>query len=111
MEFAHEKQGDVIIVKLAGRLDSSAVQAAEDGFAAVLGDPSPHLAIDMTRLEYISSAGLRVLLVLAKKVQQAKGKVALFGLGANVREVFSVSGFDTIFSIQSDPASAIAAVR
>jgi anti-anti-sigma factor len=111
MEFAHEKQGDVVIVKLAGRLDSSAVQAAEDGFAAVLGDADPHLAIDMTGLEYISSAGLRVLLVLAKKVQQAKGKVALFGLAANVREVFSVSGFDTIFSIQSDPASAIAAVR
>jgi len=65
----------------------------------------------MSRLEYISSAGLRVLLVMAKKVQQAKGKVALFGLSPNVREVFSVSGFDTIFSIQPDSAAALAAVR
>jgi anti-anti-sigma regulatory factor len=48
---------------------------------------------------------------MAKKVQQAKGKVALFGLSPNVREVFSVSGFDTIFSIQPDSAAALAAVR
>src|SRR6266542_2680092 len=69
------------------------------------------LAVDMSGLDYISSAGLRVLLVMAKKVQQAKGKVALFGLVPNVREVFSVSGFDTIFSIQPDSATAVAAVR
>jgi stage II sporulation protein AA (anti-sigma F factor antagonist) len=111
MEISHEKQGDVTIVALAGRLDAGATKAAEDGLNAVLGPGAPHLAIDMSRLEYISSAGLRVLLVLAKKVQQANGKVALFGLGPNVREVFSVSGFDTIFSIQSDPAAAVAAVR
>src|SRR5205814_8270227 len=49
--------------------------------------------------------------VVAKKVQQAKGKVALFGLSPNVREVFTVSGFDTIFSVVPDSAAAIAAVR
>ena len=65
----------------------------------------------MSGLDYISSAGLRVLLVMAKKVQQAKGKVALYGLVPNVREVFAVSGFDTIFSIQPDSAAALAAVR
>ena len=56
----------------------------------------------MSGLEYISSAGLRVLLVVAKKVQQAKGKMVLFGLVPNVREVFSVSGFDKILAIQTD---------
>lgn len=77
----------------------------------MLGSGTPHLAIDMSKLEYISSAGLRVLLVVAKKVQQAKGKMVLFGLVPNVREVFSVSGFDRIYAIQSDTASALAAVR
>ena len=111
MEFAEEQAGDVVIVKLAGRLDSAAARSAEDGFNAALAGAAPHLAVDMTKLDYISSAGLRVLLVVAKKVQQAKGKVALFGLSPNVREVFSVSGFDTIFSIQPDAAAALAAVR
>jgi anti-anti-sigma factor len=111
MEFAQEQAGDCVIVRLAGRLDSGAAKSAEDGFNAALTSGTPHLAIDMTKLDYISSAGLRVLLVMAKKVQQAKGKVALFGLSPNVREVFSVSGFDTIFSIQPDSAAALAAVR
>jgi anti-anti-sigma factor len=111
MEFAQEQAGEVAIVKLAGRLDSSAAQPAEENFARVLGSGAPHLAIDMSGLEYISSAGLRVLLVVAKKVQQAKGKMVLFGLVPHVREVFSVSGFDKIFAIQSDAAAAVASVR
>jgi len=111
MEFAHEQAGDVVIVKLAGRLDSGAAQPAEESFTRVLAGGTPHLAVDLSDLQYISSAGLRVLLVVAKKVQQAKGKVVLFGLGLNVREVFSISGFDKIFLIQSDSTSAVAALR
>ena len=111
MEFAQDQAGEVAIVKLAGRLDSSAAQPAEESFARVLDGGTPRLAVDMSQLEYISSAGLRVLLVVAKKVQQANGKMVLFGLVPHVREVFSVSGFDKIFAIQPDAAAAVAAVR
>jgi len=111
MEFAQDQVGDVAIVKLAGRLDSSTAQASEENFIWVLGNGTSRLAVDLSRLEYISSAGLRVLLVVAKKVQQAKGKMVLFGLVPNVREVFSVSGFDKIFAIQSDADAAVASVR
>ena len=111
MDFAQEQAGDVLIVRLAGRLDSSAAPGAEQNFAGVLGGATPHLAIDLSSLEYISSAGLRVLLIVAKKVQQAQGKVALCGLTPNVREIFAISGFDAIFSIQPDAAAAVAAVR
>jgi len=111
MEFAQDRAGEVAIVRLAGRFDSSTAQPAEDNFAQLLGSGTPRLAIDMSGLEYISSAGLRVLLVVAKKVQQANGKMVLFGLVPNVREVFSVSGFDKIFAIQSDADAAVAAVR
>ena len=111
MEISQERDGDVVIVRLSGRLDSSAAPAAEEKLSsAVVGAP-PRLAIDMSDLAYISSAGLRVLLVVAKKIQQQKGKVALGGLVANVREVFTVSGFDTIFPIEADSAAAVAAVR
>ena len=111
MEFAQELAGDVVIVKLSGRLDSSTAPPAEENFARVLAGGALHLAIDMSNLEYISSAGLRVLLVVAKKVQQGQGKVVLFGLVRNVREVFSISGFDRIFTIQSDMAAAVGAAR
>ena len=111
MDIQQEQQGDVTIVKLSGKFDSSAAPGAETQLGAALGGGAPHLAIDMTGLEYISSAGLRVLLVLARKIQQGAGKVALFGLAPNVREVFSVSGLDTILSIQPDSAAALAHVR
>ena len=111
MEFAQQQSGDVLVVRLTGRLDSSAAPGAEQDFAGVLGDGAPHIAIDLSDLEYISSAGLRVLLIVAKKVQQAHGKIALCGLTPNVREIFAISGFDAIFSIQPDAAAAIAAVR
>ncbi|HWD59882.1 MAG TPA: STAS domain-containing protein [Stellaceae bacterium] len=111
MDIEQERDGDVVIVRLSGRLDSSAASGAEEKLSAALAGAAPRMAIDMSGLSYISSAGLRVLLVLAKKAQQQKGKVALGGLAANVREVFSVSGFDTIFTITPDAAAAIAAVK
>jgi anti-anti-sigma factor len=111
MDIAQERDGDVVLVRLSGRLDSAAAPVAEERLSAALVDDPPRLAIDMSGLTYISSAGLRVLLVLAKKVQQQKGRMALGGLVGNVLEVFAVSGFDTIFTIEPDPISAVAAVR
>jgi anti-anti-sigma factor len=109
MEFAEEPAGEVTIVRLSGRFDSSAAPPAEERFARLLDPATPRLAIDLSRLDYISSAGLRVLLVVAKRVQQANGKVVLFGLVPNVREVFSISGFDQILAIEADAAAAVAA--
>lgn len=111
MEFAQEQAGDVVIVKLSGRLDSSTASPTEESFTRLLASGSLHLAVDLSNLEYISSAGLRVLLVVARKLQQAKGKVVLFGLVPNVREVFQISGFDRIFAIEPDMAAAVAAVH
>lgn len=110
MEFSEKREGDVAIVKIGGRLDGNAAQPAEESFARVLANGSPHIAIDMSGLDYISSAGLRVLLVIAKKAQQTKRKVVLFGLMSNVREIFSISGFDKIFSIHANAQAAVAAI-
>ena len=111
MEFTQEQSGEVVVVRLSGRLDSGTAPSAEESFTRMLTGSPLRLAIDLSRLEYISSAGLRVLLVVARKVQQSQGKVVLFGLVANVREVFSISGFDRIFAIEPDREAAVAAVR
>lgn len=111
MDITQERDGDVVVVRLAGRLDSSAAPAAEERLTSAVAGEAPRVAIDMSQLSYVSSAGLRVLLVVGKKVQQAKGKLALGGLGANVRDVFTATGFDTILTIVPDAAAAVAAVR
>ncbi|MBV9825593.1 MAG: STAS domain-containing protein [Alphaproteobacteria bacterium] len=103
--------GDVSIIRLTGRLDSSTARAAEDNFSKLLAGEFPSLALDLTMLDYVSSAGLRVLLVVAKKLQRANAKLVLFGMHPSVREVFAISGFDKIFAIQPDQAAALAAVR
>jgi anti-sigma B factor antagonist len=112
MEIAHEHDGEVIVVKLTGRLDSSTAKAAEDGLsAAIAGAEGPRVVIDLTGLTYVSSAGLRVLLLTDKKIKAAAGRLALCGLGASVREVFTISGFDTLLALQPGRSAAIAAVR
>ena len=111
MEFAHENAGEIVVAKLAGRLDSQSAPSAEEQLMRLIGSGTPRLAINLSNLEYISSAGLRVLLLVARKVQQAHGKLSLFGLAPGVREVFSISGFDTIFTIRDDAAAAMEAVR
>lgn len=111
MEIIPDREGEVVVVKITGRLDGTTAPVAERGLTAALDSHEPRLVIDMSGLAYISSAGLRVLLVIAKKIQRADGQVALFGLLGNVREVFSISAFDQLFPIEADRATAIAKVR
>jgi stage II sporulation protein AA (anti-sigma F factor antagonist) len=111
MEIATERVDDVVIAKAKGRFYSNDAQAVEAGLVEAIADGTPRLVLDLTEMDYISSAGLRVLLKLAKQIQKAKGKVVLFGLRPNVREVFSISAFDRIFSIHNDRAAAVAAIR
>ena len=65
------------------------------------------LVIDFSSLDYISSAGLRVLLGTAKRLSQAKGALRLFGLNETVREVFEISGFATILTVVDTEANAL----
>lgn len=111
MDIEQQRDGNVVVVRLSGRLDSSAAPGAEEQLTTAVAGDAPRVAIDMSQLTYVSSAGLRVLLVAAKKVQQQKGKLALGGLADNVREVFAATGFDTIITIAADAAAAVAAVR
>jgi anti-anti-sigma factor len=93
-----EKDG-VIVLSISGRLDAVSAVEADKDFNSVVDAGHERLLINLEKLDYISSAGLRVLLVVAKRTQQSGGKVALCTLSPNVREVFEISGFSSIFSI------------
>ena len=68
------------------------------------------MVIDLSGLEYISSAGLRVLLMAAKQVKTGNGALALCGLKDHIREVFEISGFLPILTIVDDESAALTAV-
>ena len=55
------------------------------------------IVLDMTEVDYVSSAGLRVLLQGAKSLKKIDGEIVLFGMNSTVKDVFNLSGFDSIF--------------
>jgi anti-anti-sigma factor len=88
------EQGEVVCE---GRLDAAQAAKAQ---AFLDGLPAPAV-IDMSRLEYISSAGLGVLLRTQKRVLQAGGGLRLVKASRHIRDIFRYSGFDRIFEIEN----------
>jgi anti-sigma B factor antagonist len=85
--------GEVVI---AGRLDAAQCAAAQSFLDRVNGP----ITMDCTRLEYISSAGLGVLLKTQKRLMASAGKLRLAGVNRHLQDVFLYSGFDQIFEIE-----------
>ncbi len=94
-----ETIGDVFVVGPQGRLDGNGALALEKFLGSNPGNASKHVLFDFSGLDYISSAGLRVILLTAKKLQAGAGKVALCALNQDIQKVFEMSGFNTIVDI------------
>jgi anti-anti-sigma factor len=109
MQITTRTSNDIHIVAIAGSLDSTTAPEAQKAVdAAVAG--SSKVALDFSALDYISSAGLRVLLGAAKKLRSSGGALRLFGLNNSVREVFEISGFSTILAVYPSEAEALGAM-
>lgn len=108
MDIRQEKKGEVLVVGPAGHLDTRTSHDFEKKIVELLGSGERRFVIDLGQLEYVSSAGLRVLLLLAKKLDAMEGDLVLSGMNAQVREVFDVAGFTGIFTIVPTEAEALA---
>ncbi len=109
MDITTRTHNDVTLVAFTGNLDSNTSPQAQQALDAILASGARKMAIDCTALDYISSAGLRVLLGTAKRLSGAGGGGALrlFGLNETVREVFDISGFSTILAVFATEADAL----
>ena len=107
-DFPFELADDVLVVTLVGRLDTNTSPELEKFLAEKLeSEPVKGLVIDFEPTEYISSAGLRVLLMAAKKMKSSGGKLILCAMSEHVQEVFDIAGFTAVFNIEADRALAI----
>ena len=106
MEISTRTSNDVHIVAIAGSMDSTTSPEAQKALDGVLAAASK-VALDFTQLDYISSAGLRVLLGAAKTLRASGGSLRLFGLNPSVREVFEISGFSTILAVYPTEVEAL----
>lgn len=99
MTLAMESDGDVLVFSPKGRLDSNNAGAAEAEVRGQIENGQRRLLFDFADLDYISSAGLRTVLIAAKRIKQEGGRMALCNLKPHIHEVFEISGFLSILDV------------
>jgi anti-sigma B factor antagonist len=99
MEITEKEENGISIFKLSGRLDSNTSPGFEEQLVQAINNGAKEMVIDFQDLDYISSAGLRVILKTTKDLKRVDGKIILYSMQDYVREVFEISGFDTFLPI------------
>ena len=103
--------GPVSVLSVSGYIDAATFPQLVKEADEVLNSGHVNLVLDLGGVDYVSSAGLRVLLMAAKAIKQKNGKLALYGLTETVQEIFEISGFDKILTISAEEADALNHVR
>lgn len=105
-----EREGSVLILRADGRIDGS---NASDFLASVekeFDNSDTGVILDFAGLTYISSAGLRIILLIAKDLRGRDVSFAVCSLSSSVAEIFTISGFDQIIDLHDNSATALAAI-
>ena len=111
MDIYEERKDGLLVLGLEGRLDAISSKMFEDKVIAVIDGGEARFVIDLSRVDYVSSAGLRVFLVATKRLTPGGGKVVLCSLQEPVREVFDIVGFLSILSITNSKEEALQSLR
>ena len=110
MTIDQQRLGDTLVISPVGRFDSTTSDALDAHVKPISSSGAPTLVVDFSRVDYISSAGLRVMLTLAKRIRERQGKLALCGMNDGVRQVFELAGFLPLFAIESSRDEALQAL-
>lgn len=107
MDIKRTARGNVTIIEITGKLDSNTSPAAQQTVMPLL-DAGP-VVVDAGRLEYVSSAGMRMLLLAAKRLAVKNRKAILSGVSAEIQDIMKMTGFDHMFEFHPTLDSAVAA--
>ena len=110
IEVAEEQEANALVLIPAGRIDSGNARAFESIVTERISGGQHRIIVDFSRLDFISSSGLRVLLISAKTLKIHKGSIALCSMKDHIREVFQISGFDRIIPIRNSRQDALTAL-
>jgi anti-anti-sigma factor len=110
MDIHEVRERGTVVVAPVGRIDSTTSDRLEQHLVKLLASGERKVVVDFAGVEYISSAGLRVMLALAKKMKDARGSVALCAMGDPVRMVFSLAGFLPLFAVDTTREEAVTRV-
>lgn len=110
MDVTVTNKDGVTVAALAGKLDSASAMDAQDKAAALI-KPGVKMVIDLKQCEFVSSAGLRALLITAKAIRKAEGTGAMSNVAEEIKDVMEMTGFDDMFDIYDSTDAAVKALK
>lgn len=110
MNVESRRDGTNLVLMAEGRVDGTNATEFQNAMKSVIDENDRAVILDLQDLTYISSAGLRVVLLIAKDLQRQGAKMAACALTDPVKEVFVISGFDKIIPIHDSQDAAIGAI-
>ncbi len=108
MRIGEEKDGRALVIAPEGRVDSVSSSELEKLVVSRIEAGEKRLVLDLSGVEYISSAGLRVLLMAAKRLKEPPAGLVLCGMGPSVRTVLELAGFLPLFAVEPRREQALA---
>lgn len=110
MEIQETQQNNVKVFRLSGRLDSNTSPTLEKKLNEAIENGIHNMVIDFEKLDYISSAGLRIILKTTKDLKKRDGDIVLCAMQDYVKEVFEIAGFDSFLPIVPEVDDAVARI-
>lgn len=108
MKIDMQDKENVKIVRFEGKLDTNTTPEAETALNQAVEQGASKILIDFKDLDFVSSAGLRILLATAKKLGTQGGALRVCSLNETVRDIFDISGFSTLLRVFDDEQEALA---
>ncbi len=108
MQVTPERSDGILVLSTEGRIDGSNAHRFHDQINKAITSEDKNIVLDLEGLEYISSAGLRIVLLVAKEIRRAESNFALCSMSETVEQVFQLSGFGQIMDIHDSREAAIA---
>ena len=107
MTLSEEKNGEVFVLGLSGKLDVEGAKMLVDRITQVLNGGERYILLDFTDIAYINSSGLRGLLLVAKQLASSGGMLSLAGMSDSNQKVLAISGLTSIFTLRPTKAEAL----
>ncbi len=107
MEALVEEKGDIVVVRVKGRLDAASSPQLEKKVNSIIESGHFKLLLNFAGIDYLSSAGMRLMLSISKKLKHLEGKVVACSLNDDVLEVIKMAGFNQVLEIYSSEEEAL----
>ena len=107
IELTEEYQGSALIVKITGRLDAISAPQVDKKVSGLIDMENKYILMDFSGVDYLSSAGMRLLLSATKRLKSQNGKFIICNINDDVLEVLKMAGFDRILSLAGTRESAL----